>query len=446
MRKVLGLSNDLSMARSEGFKQCVIITFKYFKTRIGKHLKPLGILFSFIVGLVFLGVDIYSANDHLNLSTIVQLVCSILLTVFNICDGVYFVCGVCYNRHCKVNKEDKKACSCLPWTWTTLMDMGRIFLIELLVYVQFMFKMFVFIGELVTNDYDISALIFTTIKWIISAVAYIVLVYALRIFILAQSVYSVKKVKGIQKCDWKTFFHIWFIIQGGGQMLVQMLMMVIIGVRHHHEYSKGYKAHMEIHGDQMVDYSYKPSGQLWYMMIIANITPVLGLAMFLLVHHYWTQTFSIDLILEMMKMMQKPGIGKALNLKGNIKKFKDLADKINQSDFKDYCAKATCCVKILYPFQSPLHVALCFLYYVIIVAFGMSTALNGAIDGWHLLYLLTIILVFIVNYYPMAIVMVWTWMFTIVLIGLLFFPLPFFIYACVCHGLSNSPQRTTINY
>ena len=74
-------------------------------------------------------------------------------------------------------------------------------------------------------------------------------------------------------------------------------MIVAIGARFHFEYKNSEdKNNMNGNNDTEIDMDsntsrdkYLPSGQLWYMIIFTYFIPVVGMFMFFVVHHYWTQ-------------------------------------------------------------------------------------------------------------------------------------------------------------
>ena len=135
--------------------------------------------------------------------------------------------------------------------------------------------------------------------------------------------------------------------------------------------------------------NYLPSGQLWYMIILAYFIPVIGMFMFFVVHHYWTQKFPTKVLVK------KPGMIETFPFCKRGEEFSGTMIEIMQyingerleEDYEQY-QKTNCENKILYPFTSPVHVILCFIYtglvfsFVLCFGIGFPSLVGNQRGGW----------------------------------------------------------------
>ena len=50
----------------------------------------------------------------------------------------------------------------------------------------------------------------------------------------------------------------------------------------------------------VTDINYRLSDELWFMICCAFMTPILEVIMFFVVHHFWTQKFLIEIVLDLL--------------------------------------------------------------------------------------------------------------------------------------------------
>ena len=448
------------MIRNEGIKQVLKLKLRHYKSCLGKIVRECSVYTSLLVSLVFLALDTISvylnvqSPNPLNKNIISQLGFTIVLFLFAICDGIYHLhrqryytyvcCSKTENRSGEKDNKDfcRETCTCLPKWCTTAMDVVRIFFVEMIFYPQLLLKMFAFAEEVVHDDIHNEGIsTITYLQFLASILGKVLLVYITRMLVLGESIWSIQKFRKAhkEKFHWDgASFHILFVAQAYGQMLIEMVMIVAIGLRYYTEYGDEYNAAYETFNatnNESFYYNYSPSGQLWYMMGTAYVSPALGLVMFLLVHHFWTQKFPIDLMLHMMEVLQAPGIMGSLNVKKNVWHFEDVdskimkavddagdVDHITEEHYEDIQALhsvakshhtkfngSTWAEKVLHPFLSPLIVLLCLLYAAMMAAFWLcAIIINGATGSWITLYTIGVFLVLAINYYTMAVAIVWT--------------------------------------
>ena len=340
-------------------------------------------------------------------------------------------------EYCK--ETCKRACS---FKCIKLMDIARIFIVETIFYPSLLLSIFEFIVELVQNDYNPMGI--SNGSWlgaIKSFLAAIVLVYLLRVKVFCGTVYSIYKIRSeneeISKIIQTMLFQLTFVAYMCGQMILQILMILIIGVRFHHDYT--------IRGNV------ETSGQLWYMMICAYLTPLLGMIMFFVVHHFWTMKLPIDLIYDVLTEFQtKCKINNKKAHNENTKSvFEDLINYIDMDklakDYNDAYPPGMLTgldKKILFPFTSPLHVILCMLYCGMLFGFCLCSLIDGALDDWLILYFVAGFIGTAINIYALAVVGCWISILLFVLLAILSVIL-LCLLVSMCSSMASSSNRPT---
>ena len=229
--------------------------------------------------------------------------------------------------------------------------------------------------------------------------------------------------------------HVAFVLNAIGHSIVQMAMIVAIGARFYHEIQQTTSIS-----------NYLPSGQLWYMIVFGYIGPFIGVIMFLVTCHFWTQQFPIELCLDMLKLLQKPGFGAVILNKEQRKKVSGTVKKLNVYLDHEALDKAFQKIrneklerKLAYPFVSPFHVILCLVYCGCLLAFGLCAVIQGPTStGWVGLYIAATLFAIFVNGYACAIAMVWL---TIFIIVLLIIALILVVCFLACLGSSSDSSR-----
>ena len=286
--------------------------------------------------------------------------------------------------------KDKYKCCLKPCS--TAFDFGRVFLMEILYYPTLILSIFQFATELVVNDNDPFMLSVTTwLSNIISFVKQLVFVYLTRAFVLAGTVYSVAKICNKKDLLEGAKFQIAFVLYTYGLMILQICMIVAIGATYYNDYNE---THQEVNsfyslppscsgssGDNptvtpptitptnttVTDINYRLSDELWFVICCAFMTPILGVIMFLVVHHFWTQKFLIEIVLDFFKVLKKRSLKGALtswNDKEIIDNISRIVHYLNEEqlheDFKRI-PSGRFGDKFTYHFKSPLHIILCLL-------------------------------------------------------------------------------------
>ena len=323
-----------------------------------------------------------------------------------------------------------KECKC----FFAVFDAFRLVLLEMMNYPNLLLSIFQLILQIVNKDGEVE--LTTYISVIISLLSTLLFVYVARWFVLIGSVYSIQKIRtGGQDFTAKSlrstssaWFHIAFVSNAIGHTVVQMLMIVAIASRFHHE----------IQTDSLVS-SYFPSAQLWYMMVFAYVGPFLGLILFLVTCHFWTQQFPIELFLDMLNLLKKPGLLEALRqdkkaeeYSSTMKKLRFYLDEANLREEFESVKKIRLERKLEYPFIGPLHVILCFLYCALLLAFWFCAGINGLNSSeWKIFYATGALFAVFVNGYACAVGIFWIIVF-VVAIFLIVQIFPLCILVCLC--------------
>ena len=322
----------------------------------------------------------------------------------------------------------KDQCKCLPEPCAIAFDVARVFVMEMLYYPALILSVFQFATELVINDNDPSMISITTwLSNIISFVGQLTFVYLARAFVLAGTVYTVAKIREKKKFLEGATFQITFVLYTYGLMILQICMIVAIGATYYNEYYKLYQEvnslpsnhHNELYqevnsfyissgsgssGDNptitptntptiiptntlVTEIHYRLSDELWFMICCAFMTPVLGVIMFFVVHHFWTQKFTIEVILDFLKVLKKKSITAGLKSEECRKIINYLGDEQLQEDF-NRIPRGRFSDKFTYPFKSPLHIILCLLYSIMLLFSSAALSKDQGEAGFFSIVLL----------------------------------------------------------
>ena len=267
------------------------------------------------------------------------------------------------------------------------MDVTRIIVLETIFYPNLLVQVFQFILLLVDNNYNLKMITaFTWFNTVRGLLSILILVYAHKGFILISIVFSIRKVKKDEK--WNSgLFMIFFVLYMFGLMILQILMIIIIGERFHYECTN-YRA-------------IEMSGQLWYMMIFTFLMPLVGIFMFFVVHHVWAVTLPVTVTYNMIfkKIQTKGEKTKILEREiGDIDEFKKDYKKLK--DFSIW-------KKFIYPYISPLHIILIFVYSLFFVGFFICCTNNGPLGNWQWLYVATGVFAVLINISASGVTIVW---------------------------------------
>ena len=191
----------------------------------------------------------------------------------------------------------------------------------------------------------------------------------------------------------------------------------------------------------MTNIHYRLSYELWFMICCAFMTPVLGVIMFFVVHHFWTQKFPIEVILDFLKVLKKQSIMAALNSEECRKIINYLGEEQLQEDFNKI-PRGRFSDKFTYPFKSPLHIILCLLYAIMLLTFFICCIVKGPGGGWILFYCVAFVFGFVVNVYACSVAIVWIAIFVGILIAIACILLVCIIVCCsATQSSSNQNNR-----
>ena len=266
------------------------------------------------------------------------------------------------------------------------------------------------------------------------------------------TVYSVAKIRAKENIFEGAIFQVMFVLYSYGLMALQMCMIVAIGGPYYNEYNERYieaTALVYISNTsfvnhtalllmnisnassgnyttpQTVDINYSPSGQMWYVIVCGYVTPILGLIMFFVVCHYWTQQFLVEVVLDILESL-KSSIKKAVLLKKLGKEYVETLEKLskhlNENNHKltDYCVirNLNFFYKFSYPFKRLAHIILCSLYIAMLILFFVCCVIIGSGRAWILYYISVLVLGLIVNWYVFLVALFWPVILVVVLVAI----------------------------
>lgn len=387
------------------------------KEQIEKVFKIIGFVISFI-GLVFTAIDVSLHFRH------------------NGCRLAKRCCKAFHQHDDHSDNEDipeycSETCTCkgkCGRSCVAFMDAIRVFVLETIFYPKLLLAIFQFIVLLDQNNYDPKMV--PWLDWISTVWTFLsslFLVYVLRMLAFANMVISTHKIriKG-KKCQ-GILFVLMFVLYMYGLMALQIMMIVIISARFHHDYTQLDK---------------RVSGQLWYMMVCAFLMPVLGMAMFFVVHHFWTMKFPLDLIFEIFWEFQTKGkkriMGDEKGIENAIKYLGGL-DQLTE----DYAClqKRKCDNGFFYPFTSPLHIILCLIYSGMLLAFSICCVIEGPDDDWlYFLYFIAGLLGSFINIYCFAVFGCWLGVLLFLLVSVAAIA-AICLLCCFCSTVSSNDDR-----
>ena len=370
-------------------------------------------------------------------------------------------------------------CMCCPRSITTLIDVSRVFFAETLFYLSLILSVFELCTELVINNNDPHMIKGTTwFSFIFSFFTTLSFNYIARGFILAGTVYSVAKIRDKENIFEGAIFQIMFVLYSYGLMVLQICMIVAIGGAYYNEYNTQLTMPMNVSNASSVTYStflpmnfskassenyttsptvdinYSPSGRMWYVMVCGYITPILGIIMFFVVCHYWTQQFPIDVILDILKSL-KSSVKKAVLLikvgEEYVETLEKLSKHLNERKFADYedIQNLNFLYKFGYPFKRPIHIILCFLYIAMLIGFFVCCGISGSGRAWILYYFSVLVFGLIVNWYVFLVTLFWLVILLIILVIIsvilyfimAFFAIVFIFFIIIFCATINEPDK-----
>ena len=238
-------------------------------------------------------------------------------------------------------------------------------------------------------------------------------------------------------------FQSYFVFHVAGQMAAQILMIVAIS--------------MTIHKDnenKTLDDPIHISSRLWFMIVAGYVFPFIGIVSFFIPTFYWTYEHPNGTCINLLSMLEAPGIGHVLMFDEDTKdvcsKVTEIAKHLNKDQLKeDFCELRDQAFsnKLFYPFKSPLLVIVCLFYSFCQFAFLLTAilAIQSGDPGTVFFYVLSIVVGIIANIYVFAVAALWTTIIVGILV-LIAVIIALLVLACVllsC-GRSKSTQQTRV--
>ena len=302
------------------------------------------------------------------------------------------------------------------------MDIARIIVTDMIYHPLLLISTFQLLSQLILCRSDAT----TFISFVITFVSKIGLVYLVRMYVLAGTVYSFQILRtGFQRGNnllKGSAFQCYFVINAYAQMIVEILMTAAIGVRFYYEY-------LNLYNDKNT-MLFIPSAELWYMMVFGYFAAPLGTVMFLIVHHQWTNNFPIQFFSDVSKVLKEKEIAEEFT-----------AAQETQSNFIS---------KLIYPFLSPSIVLLSFLYSALMLGFVVANFLQTPVElstGVIAFYIAAVVFAFLVNFYASVVTCIWIGVIMLVLLLVssviaLVLLLVVAAIACLALGGSSSTNQT----
>ena len=317
----------------------IIKNFQPHTTKVGKYLKEFVAHHSLYDSIILLAINIYqlfqvTSTDSSNARTVnaaLQFMLSSLYFSFAIFNNVHH--GHHQIQYTHGDTEESSGTKLRK----KIVDIGELFLLDMIFYARLMLTLFSFIEEHIQDDTSFV----TWLNFSLTIKSKILYAFITPAVVIGEKAWS-KLIKGEKK-----MFQLSSFITVYGQKVIQVLLILMIGARYHTEYSNGYNRESEAHVNQTFHYNFWPSGQLWYTMITGYLAPILGLIIFVIL---------------------------LLHIHPN-----DEEEKIESRIGK----------LILLLLFSPIYVIPSVLYGMMLMAFGLCTVINGAGGSWIALYVLT---------------------------------------------------------
>ena len=320
----------------------------------------------------------------------------------------------------------RNKCKWCPKWITIAFDVVRVFLSEMIYYPTLLLSIFELCTQLVIHNHNLDMIsVLTWLGCVFAILSMLGLVYIARAFILAGTVYSVAKLRDKKNTCEEATFHIMFVLYNYGLMVLQMFMIVAIGGVYYNGYYETYKeAKNNSNGNSSMADNYNLSGQLWYIIICGYATPILGMIMFFVMHHYWAlNQYPIKVILDVLKSLKSSPkeafdfLNEGENYAVTLGKVSDFLNEKQLIKDHRVIKNVKWFNKFGYPFMRPLHILLCYLYTLMLIAFFLCCVTTDVWFGpWDYYCVFVLVFGLIVNWYVLLVVVVWIVILVIVLL------------------------------
>ena len=227
------------------------------------------------------------------------------------------------------------------------------------------------------------------------------------------------------------------------QMINQICMIIAIGVKIY---------------DKNNDYYYywdAQLGYLWFMMAAGYLLPTVGLWMFFIVTHYWLQQYAIGITVNMISLLNLPGVGRVFFpgcSDAEIRlKTAWIIEYVNfdtlSTEFHAFKSQSTG-VKLWYPFKNWAHVIICFVYAAMQSAFIAISVLSiNSIELNSGVFITASVIEVLADLYPLAVTAFWVIVIAGICVVILLMLSTFKIWIwCLIFYANSSPSRQRTVY
>jgi hypothetical protein len=447
-------------------------------------------IWEFLVGLTGLILSIVSFslgnNDAYNILHIVLAILSTLLGLIDMIVSLKFSAAFAKiikklrnrtiwqpgddteaNQNRNQTDKDSKEPSFLKKGW----DTGRILVSEAILYPLLVCDLIEFI---VDKGYEVDepSDIVNLILFILSSVSLIFYVYIVRLGVLIAMVIHLqkcRKLKPEQKkalAEWSAEnevitekgdeldpttatkarnFQIYFVFHVMGQMAAQIMMIVAVSLKINDD-----------NRNRSLDVPLHISNELWFMLVAGYIMPFLGILSFFIPTFYWVYEHENGLCLDILGLLNMPGIDHLLfpdeEIKEACESIREIALKLNDGnklrESFEKLRNVNFCNKVSYAFRNPFLVVACLVYAFAQLAFVIIAiiTIQNESPGTVIYYILSVIIGILANVYVFLVAALWTTvvigiLLAIALVIALIAGICFLCMACLLLGGSNSKNR-----
>ena len=425
-KKIKNMTPILRRGRSRGWVMHNEMIFPLIKNTF----RTFWVITQTLMVMVALCFSIVRLGLGKNLSfNILHFVLTILGSILTIIDGMILCqcCGKFCCSNCEHTSEeaesdetsrllhrDESNPTCKQCIENTkgMFDIGRMILAEIIFYPLLICDIF----EVIANEAYTFSSAEDGVGFVLFAISLglvFFFVYIVRIIVLILANYHSQKsrsppsIAGSENFDPTIsqsafYFQSYFVIHVLAQMVAQILMIVTIGIGIHEENKDS--------SNQPI----KVSSNLWYMIVAGYVLPVFGLFTFFVVTYFWVQEFPIGICVDVLSILQQPGIEELLKLKKTKEEGGEKLSKINRyihfselkQQFKSLC-ETEFKDKFCYPFKSPQMVIVSIVY--AFLQLGFVIAASHSLGGeWAFFYVPAGIIGYLANIYVFTVATFWS--------------------------------------
>ena len=418
------MTSELTKSRTFGFQSVVdtVGSDIFTASPVGSIVREFVVYCGFLLMLV-LCINIivgYASDRSKNIEDeafqICQLVLSLIGVLLAILDLAHHLvrhnCKTCRKKTVEVEwynntpnifllpKADGKGKCCRTGCAYERVDIIRFFVTPIITYPLLLLSMFEMLSRLILCRTDVPS----SLSLALSIVIQFSLVYLVRIFVFAGTIYSIQKVRtgGESRKDLMkgSIFQHYFVVSAIWQMFVELLLIATIGVRFYYDY-QAFSTNIFVRRPAL----FLPTGQLWYMMVFGYFASPIGMVLFFLSHYYWSQKFFIKFFVDALNVLKEKAY-KESAYKDDL----NASSKLNSSSELDSMKETSFGRKLIYPFLSPAIIFLCIAYCFSLIGFAVCTLLHSPAHGSNAIigfYAAATVVTILTNLYPCIIAGLW---------------------------------------